>query len=84
MKKNILVVAKNNKAEALRVAAGLVLLDDIVRVLVLGGLDDTAAIKEQQEVLEFADVPCDILDDAATQMDRLALEMGGANLVYVI
>jgi len=36
MTKNILVIAKNNKVEALRVAVGLVLLDDTVKVDVLG------------------------------------------------
>lgn len=84
MTKNILVVAKNNKVEALRVAVGLVLLDDIVKVVVLGELDDTPAVAEQREVLEFADVPCELLQDSADQAGRLAQEMASANLVYVI
>ena len=41
--KNILVVAKHNQAEALRVAAGLTLLSDPVRVAVIGRLADTPA-----------------------------------------
>ena len=84
MKKNILVIAKNNKVEALRVAVGLALLDDIVRVVVLGELEDTPAITEQREVLEFAEVFCELLQDAASQSARLAQEMVGANVVYII
>lgn len=84
MTKNILVVAKSNKVEALRVAVGLVLLSDIVKVLVLGDLDDTPALAEQQEVLEFADVPCELLRDSAVQMGRLAQEMAAADLVYIL
>ena len=84
MTKNILVVAKNNKAEALRVAVGLVLLSDIVKVLVIGDLDDTPAIAEQLEVMEFAEVSCELLQDPANRADRLAQEMVSANSVYVI
>ena len=84
MQKHILVIAKNNKVEALRVAIGLVLLSDIVRLVVLGDLDDTPAIAEQREVLEFADVPCELLPDAATQAGRLAQEFASANVVYLI
>lgn len=84
MTRNILVVAKNNKAEALRVAVGLALLSDIVKVLVVGELEDNPAIQEQREVLEFADVPCELLQDATCQVSRLAREMIGAHVVYVI
>ena len=84
MKKNILVIAKNNKVEALRVAVGLVLLSDVVKVVVLGELEDTPAIQEQREVLEFADVPCELLQDTANQADRLAREMIDSNVVYVL
>ena len=84
MTKNILVIAKNNKVEALRVAVGLVLLSDIVKVLVLGELQDTPAITEQREVLEFADVSCELLEEAASQADRLAQALTDANVVYVL
>jgi len=84
MKKTILVVAKNNKVEALRVAVGLALLDDIVRVVVLGELDDTPAITEQTEVLEFAEVFCELLLDAPAQSRRLSEEMVRASVVYVL
>ena len=84
MTKTILVVAKNNKLEALRVAIGLVLLSDIVKVVVIGGLEDTPAIAAQREVMEFADVPCELLPDSADQSIRLAAEMASVNVVYVI
>ena len=84
MTKNILVVAKNNKVEALRVAIGLVLLSDIVKVVVIGELDDTQAIASQREVMEFADVSCELLPDTADQSIRLATEMASADAVYVI
>lgn len=84
MIKNILVVAQHNKVEALRVAVGLALLSDIVKVVVLGQLDDTPAILEQREVLEFAEVPCEVLPNTAAQTSRLAREMIGAHVVYVI
>jgi hypothetical protein len=57
VKKNILVIAKRDKTEALRMAAGLTLLDDVVKVAVLGSLEGTPAVQEQIEVLEFAEVP---------------------------
>lgn len=82
--RNILVVAKNNKTEALRVAVGLVLLSDIVKVVVLGGLEDTPAITEQREVMEFADVECELLEDATVQAPRLAHAITAADVVYVI
>ena len=84
MTKDILVVAKDNKAEALRVAVGLALLSNPVKVVVVGELYDTPAIAEQREVLDFADVPCEQLHDAATQSARLAEAMIAANVVYVL
>lgn len=84
MKKNILVIAKNNKVEALRVAVGLVLLDDKVKLDVQGKLDDSPQIQEQLEVLEFADVPCELLEDQAHPIDKLAQDLIGSDVVYVI
>jgi len=84
MTKNILVIAKNNKVEALRVAVGLVLLDDTVKVDVLGELDDSPQIQEQLEVLEFADVPHEILNDHAKLIDKLAQELVSSDVVYLI
>ena len=45
--KRILVIAKQNPAEALRVAAGLTLLNESVRVAILGDLPDDPAVQEQ-------------------------------------
>ena len=84
MQKNILVIAKNNKVEALRVAVGLVLLSDTVKVDVLDALEDSPPVQEQLEVMEFAEVPCQILEDRVTQIDKLAQDLVGANVVYVI
>lgn len=82
VKKSILVVARSNKVEALRVAAGLTLLDDAVRIAVLGGLEETPAVREQLEVLEFAEVPMQHYD--APTDPALARDMIGADLVYVL
>ena len=35
--KNVLMIARNKKVEALRMAAGLTLLDDIIKVAVVDG-----------------------------------------------
>ena len=82
--KNILVIARHNKAEALRVAAGLTLLSDPVRVAVVGTLEDTPAMAEQRELLEFAEVPCEELADPAAARGALAGALRQADVVYVI
>ena len=84
MKKNILVIAKNNKVEALRVAVGLVLLSDPVKVDVLGKLEVSPQVREQLEVLNFADVPCEILEDRSSLFDKLAQDLISSNVVYII
>jgi hypothetical protein len=84
MKKNILVIAKHNKVEALRVAAGLTLMDDIVKVAVLGGLDDSPPVREQLEALDFGEVPCEMFDDSTLVTETLARDMLSADVVYVI
>lgn len=81
--KNILVVAQNRKTEALRMATGLTLLDDLVHVAVVGELDESdQEVQIQMEALDFSDVP----------LERITLEEGGrlgelvtwAEAVYVI
>lgn len=84
MKKNILVVAMNNKVEALRVAVGLVLLGDSVKVDVRGKLDNSPEILTQLEVMEFADVPHELLEDHAAMIEKLAHDLVGSDVVYVI
>lgn len=84
MTKRILVIAKNNQAEALRVAAGLTLLDHSVKVDVVGAIEDRPEVHEQREVLEFADIPCDVLDDSTTATGKLARDILEAEAVYTI
>lgn len=82
--KQILVVARHNQAEALRVAAGLTLLSDPVRVAVVGRLGDSPAVSEQREMLEFAEVPCDEIPDGDAGLLELAKALLQADAVYVI
>jgi hypothetical protein len=84
MRKTILVLARSNKVEALRVAAGLTLLDDAVRVALLGELEESPAAREQLEVLEFAEVPLDRYREDAVADPGLARGIAGADLVYVL
>lgn len=84
MTKNILVIAKNNKIEALRVAVGLVLLDDMVKLDVVGELDNSTQIQEQLEVLDFADVPYEILNDHDKLIDNLSRDLIRSDVVYLI
>ena len=81
--RKLLVIARHNQAEALRVAAGLTLLSDPVRVAVVGPLEDTPAVAEQRELLEFAEVPLEELP-AAGGGARLAGAVLEADAVYVI
>lgn len=84
MKKNILVIAKHNKVEALRVAAGLTLMNDIVKVAVLGGLEDSPPVREQLEALDFGEVPHEVFDDSTQVTETLARDLLSADVVYVI
>jgi hypothetical protein len=84
MAKRILVIAKNNQPEALRVAVGLTLLNHTVKIGVLGALEDSAAVREQQEVLEFAEVPCDVLGEGPAAIERLARDILEADAVYLL
>ncbi len=83
--KTILVIARHNKPEALRMAAGLTLLDDEVRVTALGGLDDDPETALQLEALEFAEVPVNSLNPATdTGIEELADAILWADVVYVV
>ena len=84
MKKNILVIAKHNKVEALRVAAGLTLMNDTVKVVVMGGLNDSPPVQEQIEALDFGEVPRKVFDDPVQVTEDLARDLLSANVVYVI
>jgi hypothetical protein len=84
MKKNILVIAKQDKTEALRMAAGLTLLDDVVKVAVLGSLEDTPAVQEHIEVLEFAEVPVTRYREDGIADPALARDVIDADAVYIV
>ena len=85
-KKNILVIAKYNQPEALRVAVGLTLLDDTVKVDVLEELADTPQVAEQMEMLEFADIPIDVLeqDPPIKGVNHLARHIINSDVVFVV
>ncbi len=82
--KNILMVARDRKIEALRMAAGLTLLDDKVTVLVCGTLDDSAEASEQLEALEFSDVPVTQLDNPDDVPLAMAQAISQADVVYML
>lgn len=81
--KRILVVARDDKVEALRMATGLTLLDDAVRVAVIGDLDESAAdVQLQLESLDFAEVPVERLD--GEWAGALATMMTQSDTVFVV
>lgn len=83
--KMILVIARHDKPEALRMASGLTLLDDQVLVDVIGQLQDDDETAMQMEALEFAEVPVSNVDPTTNEgMERLADDILRAGAVYVI
>jgi len=77
------MIARNKKTEALRMATGLTLLDDAVRVAVVGELDRAdAEVELQLESLEFAEVP--VVDIDARQARTLAEMIVNSDVVYVV
>jgi len=81
--KKILVIARDRKTEALRMATGLTLLDDAVSVAAWGGLDrDDEEVEMQLEALDFSDVPVtELTTDAAGDLAGLINE---SDAVYVV
>ncbi len=82
--KHILVIANNKPAEALRVAAGLYLLHETIKVISVEPLPDDPAVHEQRELLEFIDIHCDEIADRADVPARLAAAILEADVVYRI
>jgi hypothetical protein len=73
----------NRRTEALRMAAGLTLLDDAVNVAICGELAPDA--EEHLEALDFADVPVEQLAiDTTAGMAALASRIATADAVYLI
>lgn len=81
--KNVLVIAQNSKVEALRMASGLTLLDDEVRVAVVGDMEQTEEVQIQLESLEFAEVPVSYMDPSEEAM-HLAMSIQEADVVFVV
>ncbi|SCZ58021.1 hypothetical protein [Thiohalomonas denitrificans] len=83
MQKQILIVALDKRSEALRMAAGLTLLDDPVKVALCG--EAGADAEEHLEALDFADVPVQQLEpDSDEGMRALAREITTADAVYIV
>jgi len=81
--KNVLMIARNKKVEALRMAAGLTLLDDVVKVAVVGEMDrDADEVSLQLESLDFADVPViDVDDSNAAEFAQMVVN---SDVVFVV
>ncbi len=81
--KNVLMIARHKKIEALRMAAGLTLLDDIIKVAIVGRMDrDADDASLQLESLDFADVPViDVDDSNAAEFAEMVIN---SDVVFVV
>lgn len=81
--KNVLVIARNKKIEALRMATGLTLLDDVIRVAIVGGIErEDPDVSLQLESLDFADVPVVEVDESnASSLAEMVVE---SDVVFVV
>lgn len=82
--KHILMVAMQKQVEALRMASGLTLLDDVVAIASWGKLPESADIAEQMEALEFVEVPLVELDPANDAITVLSRQIMGSDVVYCV
>ncbi len=82
--KKILMIAQHNKVEALRMATGLTLLDDLVSVLICGTLEDSAEAEEQLEALDFSDVPITRVESDKEIPNAMAAAILQADAVYIL
>ena len=81
--KNVLMIARNKKVEALRMATGLTLLDDVIRVAIIGDIDrESLDVELQLESLDFADVP--VVDVNANNASELAEMVVNSDVVFVV
>jgi len=81
--KNVLMIARNKKVEALRMATGLTLLDDVIRVAIIDGIDRTDPdVELQLESLDFADVP--VIDVDESTAGQLAEMVVNSEVVFVV
>ena len=82
--KKILLIARDKKIEALRMATGLTLLDDDVNVLVCGELEASSHAEEQLEALEFSDVPVTIVENQDDVPGAMAAAILQSDVVYIL
>lgn len=83
--KHVLVIARDDKVEALRMATGLTLLDDQIKVAVFGELDESDdEVQLQLESLDFADVPVDRLAANAAGCQSLAEMIKTSDTVFIV
>lgn len=82
--KRILMIAMQKQVEALRMASGLTLLDDAVRIGVWHALPDSPDAAEQMEALEFSEVPIDVLDPKGDAMAILAERIINSDVVFCV
>ncbi len=83
--KRILMVALENRVEALRMATGLTLADGTLRVAVWGRTPSDDAARTQLEALEFAEVPIEELaSDETIGCAELARRIVDSDVVYCV
>lgn len=82
-RKRILMVAMHNKPEALRMAAGLTLLDDRIEVAVWGGIPAAPSTAAQIEALDFAEVAVSELQPGG-DLAKLAGRIAESDVVYCV
>jgi len=78
------MLALDKKVEALRMASGLTLLDDVVSIATWGKLPEEKEVAEQMEALEFAEVPLVELDPAKDALAVLAQQIINSDVVYCV
>ncbi|MCL4542462.1 MAG: hypothetical protein M1458_01785 [Deltaproteobacteria bacterium] len=83
--KRILVISQFKKDEGLRMANGLTLLDDKVRVIVVGNLEKNENVDIQLEAIEFGETPLQYIDpDKDSDLNILTDEIQNADVVYIL
>ncbi|MBL8289548.1 MAG: hypothetical protein JNL85_16325 [Rubrivivax sp.] len=84
MVKRVLVVARHNPVEALRVAAGLTLADASLSVVTLGPVPDTEEAQVQLEALAFAEVTPRALPTGPASWSEVARAIVDSDAVYML
>ncbi len=83
--KRILVISQFKKDEGLRMANGLTLLDDKVRVVVIGDLEKNENVDIQLEAIEFGETPLQYIDpNKDSDLNNLTDEIQNADVVYIL